>query len=209
MGRADDGAVGAPDRARARQAAAAHRRLDRRREAVEWGLANETAPAAELDACFEALLERVARLPVNQLVMHKLLVNQTVLAQGLQATQTLGTFFDGIARHTPEGHEFARRAAEAGFRRRSASATSRSAITAGGIHGVRVLITSSRMPFALGMIRQLHEAGHEVFAADDYALSPGSHSSYLAGHFVYPSRAATRRASSARSNGSSASTRST
>ncbi len=84
--------------------------------AVEWGLANETAPAAELDACFEALLERVARLPVNQLVMHKLLVNQTVLAQGMQATQTLGTFFDGIARHTPEGHEFARRAAEAGFR---------------------------------------------------------------------------------------------
>jgi len=34
----------------------------------------------------------------------------------MQATQTLGTFFDGIARHTPEGHEFARRAAEAGFR---------------------------------------------------------------------------------------------
>jgi hypothetical protein len=43
------------------------------------------------------------------------------------------------------------------------------------------------MPFALGMVRQLAEAGHEVYAADDYEQSPGSHSKYLAGHFVYPS----------------------
>jgi enoyl-CoA hydratase len=85
-------------------------------EAAEWGLATEAAPAAELDDRFDALVERVARLPINQLVMHKLLVNQALYAQGLQATQVLGTFFDGIARHTPEGHEFARRAAEAGWR---------------------------------------------------------------------------------------------
>jgi len=85
-------------------------------EAVDWGLAVEAAPAAELDARFEALLERVARLPINQLVMHKLLVNQALYAQGLQATQVLGTFFDGIARHSPEGFAFQQRAAEAGFR---------------------------------------------------------------------------------------------
>jgi enoyl-CoA hydratase len=84
--------------------------------AAEWGLASEAAPAADLDDRFEALLERVARLPINQLVMHKLLVNQVVAGQGLYATQVLGTFFDGIARHTPEGFEFARRAAEAGFK---------------------------------------------------------------------------------------------
>jgi enoyl-CoA hydratase len=84
--------------------------------AVEWGLAIEAAPLADLDARFDALVERVARLPINQLVMHKLLVNQSILAQGMQATQTLGTFFDGIARHTPEGYDFARRAAETGFR---------------------------------------------------------------------------------------------
>ncbi len=84
--------------------------------AVEWGLASECAPAAELETAFEALLERVARLPINQLVMHKLLVNQTVAAQGLYSTQVLGTFFDGIARHTPEAHEFVRRAAESGFK---------------------------------------------------------------------------------------------
>ena len=84
--------------------------------AVEWGLACEAAPASELDARFEALLERIAKVPVNQLVMHKLLVNQAHYAQGLQATQALGVFFDGIARHTPEGFAFQHRAAEAGFK---------------------------------------------------------------------------------------------
>jgi enoyl-CoA hydratase len=85
-------------------------------EAVEWGLAAEAAPADRLDERFEVLLERVARLPVNQLVMHKLLVNQAVESQGLAATQALGTFFDGIARHTEEGFAFQQRAAEAGFK---------------------------------------------------------------------------------------------
>jgi enoyl-CoA hydratase len=84
-------------------------------EAVDWGLAAEAAPADRLEARFEALLERVARVPVSQLVMHKLLVNQALYAQGLHATQLLGTFFDGIARHTPEGYAFQRRAAEAGW----------------------------------------------------------------------------------------------
>ncbi len=85
-------------------------------EAAEWGLATESAPPAELDERFEALLGRVARVPINQLVMMKLLTNQTVLAQGIQATQVLGTFFDGIARHTEEGHGFVRRATTEGFR---------------------------------------------------------------------------------------------
>jgi enoyl-CoA hydratase len=84
--------------------------------AVEWGLASEAHPADKLDAAFEALLERIARVPINQLVMHKLLVNQALYAQGLQATQALGTFFDGIARHTPEGFAFQQRAAEKGFK---------------------------------------------------------------------------------------------
>lgn len=85
-------------------------------EAAEWGLATEAAPAAELDERFERLLERIARMPINQLVMMKLLVNQAVHAQGLAQTQALGTFFDGIARHTEEGHGFVRRAAESGFK---------------------------------------------------------------------------------------------
>jgi enoyl-CoA hydratase len=85
-------------------------------QAAEWGLATEAVPAGELDARFERLLERVARLPINQLVMMKMLVNQSLYAQGLHQTQLLGTFFDGIARHTEEGHSFVRRAAEAGFK---------------------------------------------------------------------------------------------
>lgn len=49
---------------------------------------------------------------------------------------------------------------------------------------MRVLITSSRMPFALDAVRKLGERGHEVFACDSYAAAPGSHSKYLAGHFT-------------------------
>jgi enoyl-CoA hydratase len=85
-------------------------------QALEWGLAIEAPPAAELDERFEALVERIAHVPVNQLAMMKLLVNQALYAQGLQATQVLGTVFDGIARHTPEGYAFQARAAEAGFK---------------------------------------------------------------------------------------------
>jgi enoyl-CoA hydratase len=86
------------------------------REAFEWGLATESTARDQLDARFEALLERVARLPQNQLIMHKLLINQTVLGAPVAATQVMGTFFDGVARHTDEGYAFARRAAEVGFR---------------------------------------------------------------------------------------------
>lgn len=86
------------------------------KEAKEWGLAIESAPPDQLDARFDALLERIARMPVNQLVMMKLLLNQSLMAQGLQTTQILGTVFDGITRHTKEGYAFQQRAAEAGFR---------------------------------------------------------------------------------------------
>jgi enoyl-CoA hydratase len=86
------------------------------RTALDWGLAAEAPPAAELDERFEELLRRIALTPVNQLVMMKLLVNQALYAQGLHATQSLGVFFDGIARHTEEGYAFQRRAAERGWR---------------------------------------------------------------------------------------------
>jgi enoyl-CoA hydratase len=85
-------------------------------EALEWGLAIEAPPPEQLDERTEILLERIARLPVNQLRMMKLLVNQTLHAQGLHETQVLGTLLDGIARHTSEGYDFQRRATQAGFR---------------------------------------------------------------------------------------------
>jgi enoyl-CoA hydratase len=86
------------------------------KEALEWGLAIEAPPAQELVARTEILVQRIAQMPVNQLMLMKLLVNQTLYAEGLHATQVLGTVFDGIARHTAEGHAFQQRAAEAGFR---------------------------------------------------------------------------------------------
>ncbi|MGD1058938.1 MAG: crotonase/enoyl-CoA hydratase family protein [Solirubrobacteraceae bacterium] len=86
------------------------------KEALEWGLAIEAPPASKLQARTEILVQRIAQMPVNQLMLMKLLVNQTLYAQGLHATQVLGTVFDGIARHTEEGHAFQQRAAEAGFR---------------------------------------------------------------------------------------------
>ena len=86
------------------------------KEAAEWGLAIEATAPGELDERFEILLERIARQPVNQLMMMKLLIHQTAMNQGLFSTQTLGVVFDGIARHTEEGYAFQRRAAEAGFK---------------------------------------------------------------------------------------------
>jgi enoyl-CoA hydratase len=86
------------------------------RQAVSWGLATDWAPADEVDRVFEDLLERVARIPVNQLVMHKLQANQAILSAGLLQSQALSTLMDGIARHTPEGYAWQRRAAEAGFK---------------------------------------------------------------------------------------------
>lgn len=85
-------------------------------EALEWGLAIESPPAAELDERTEILVRRIAQMPVSQLAMMKLLVNQQTMAQGLHTTQILGTVFDGIARHTPEGYAFQQRAAAGGFR---------------------------------------------------------------------------------------------
>jgi len=85
-------------------------------EALDWGLAIEAPAPSELDERVEALVERIARVPVNQLQMMKLLVNQSLQAQGLQSTQVLGTLLDGIARHTREGYAFQALAARDGFR---------------------------------------------------------------------------------------------
>ena len=86
------------------------------REAVEWGLAIEAPPPSSSTSAPRCCVERIARMPVNQLMMMKLLVNQTLYSQGLHASQVLGTVFDGIARHTAEGYAFQQHAAERGFR---------------------------------------------------------------------------------------------
>jgi len=84
--------------------------------AAEWGLACEAPAPEELDERTEALAERVAKMPINQLMMMKLLTNQTIEAQGLRQTQVLGTVLDGITRHTKEGYAFQELAMKQGFR---------------------------------------------------------------------------------------------
>jgi enoyl-CoA hydratase len=84
--------------------------------AAEIGLVLEVVPDAELEAHATALAERMARLPTNQLVMLKLLCNQTVENMGFASSRLLGTLFDGVARHSQEGLDFVRRAGEVGFR---------------------------------------------------------------------------------------------
>ena len=48
---------------------------------------------------------------------------------------------------------------------------------------MNILVTSSRMPFALDVIRKLGRAGHRVHAADTFYSAPGSHSRWVAEHF--------------------------
>ena len=88
----------------------------RAKTAAEIGLVLEVVPAAELLAHATALAERMARLPLNQLVMLKLLCNQTVENMGFASSRLLGTLFDGVARHTQEGLDFVRHSQDVGFR---------------------------------------------------------------------------------------------
>jgi len=86
------------------------------RTAVEWGLAVESWPAEELDVRTEAFVQRIAQMPINQLMMAKLALNSALFAQGVANSGMISTVFDGIARHTKEGFAFQQRAAEVGFR---------------------------------------------------------------------------------------------
>jgi len=85
------------------------------RTAAAWGLVVESVPPDELDARVEALTDRMASVPINQLAMQKLMINQAYDNMGLQGTQLLATLFDGITRHSPEGRWFQQFAAEHGF----------------------------------------------------------------------------------------------
>jgi enoyl-CoA hydratase/carnithine racemase len=86
------------------------------REAARMGLVLEAVPAAELDARVEALAARMASVPVNQLMMQKLMINQALENMGLRSTQMIATIFDGITRHSPEGVAFKRRAEAVGWK---------------------------------------------------------------------------------------------
>jgi len=86
------------------------------REAERIGLVLKAVPAKALDQEVEKLANRLASVPVNQLMMQKLMINQALENMGLRTTQMLATIFDGITRHSPEGMAFKRRAEAVGWK---------------------------------------------------------------------------------------------
>ena len=85
------------------------------REAADMGLVLQSVPEADLDQTVEALAQRMATVPVNQLAMQKMVINQTMEAT-LNQTQRLATVFDGITRHSPEGMNFLARIDQVGWK---------------------------------------------------------------------------------------------
>lgn len=86
------------------------------RTAAELGLVLEVVPPDDLADHAFALAARMAKLPLNQLQMIKLMINQAVEHMGVQSTRTLGVLFDGVARHSQEGMDFVSLTNEVGFR---------------------------------------------------------------------------------------------
>ena len=84
-------------------------------KAKEYGLVLESVPEAELEATVEALAERMAGVPINQLIMQKMMINQAFDNMGLEGTQKIATLFDSITRHSPEGRWFQAFAEKHGF----------------------------------------------------------------------------------------------
>lgn len=85
-------------------------------EAVAMGLVLKSVPIDQLDAEVDIFAQRMASVPINQLMMQKMVINQAVEAMGLAETQRLATVFDGIIRHSPEGVNFLERSGDVGWK---------------------------------------------------------------------------------------------
>jgi enoyl-CoA hydratase len=80
------------------------------------GLVSQVCGPDELSAEAEAEARRFRHIPANQLALNKLLVNQAYENMGLRTSQMLGTFFDGVTRHTEEAYRWAESFDDKGFR---------------------------------------------------------------------------------------------
>ena len=94
----------------------ADRRLHHRRAGRRMGPGGRGAGAEGPRRAHRAPGRRIAAVPVNQLIMVKLAMNSALLQQGIATSRMVSTVFDGIARHTPEGHAFVADAVQHGFR---------------------------------------------------------------------------------------------
>jgi len=84
--------------------------------AYRIGLVSEVFPEAELSDQVELAAKQFINIPANQLALNKLLINQAFENMGLRTTQMLGTFFDGMARHTEEAYRWVESFEERGFK---------------------------------------------------------------------------------------------
>jgi len=84
--------------------------------AYRIGLVAKVLPPEQLAEETERYAMRYQHIPANQLALNKLLINQAYENMGLRTTQMLGTFFDGVTRHTEEALRWRESFAEIGFR---------------------------------------------------------------------------------------------
>ncbi len=84
--------------------------------AYRIGLVSEVVSEAALSDQVEAAAKQFINIPANQLALNKLLINQAFENMGLRTTQMLGTFFDGMTRHTEEAYRWVESFEEKGFR---------------------------------------------------------------------------------------------
>lgn len=85
------------------------------KEAEAIGLVLKSVPRDQLEETVSLLTERIKTVPINQLWMHKQVINGSI--EGLLASsQKLATIFDGITRNSPEGIAFQQMAAKQGFK---------------------------------------------------------------------------------------------
>ena len=84
--------------------------------ALRIGLVSHVCPADEIEERIEAHARRLEHIPANQLALNKLLINQAFENMGLRTSQMLGTFFDGVTRHTEEAYRWVEGFEEKGFR---------------------------------------------------------------------------------------------
>ncbi len=80
------------------------------------GLVAYVVAPDELAATIEADAQRFRHIPANQLALNKMLINQAFENMGLRTSQMMGTFFDGVTRHTEEALQWAEDLEERGVR---------------------------------------------------------------------------------------------
>jgi len=80
------------------------------------GLVSKVFPDEDLQDETLKYAARFQHIPANQLALNKLLINQAFENMGLRTTQILGTFFDGVTRHTEEALRWVEDFGKLGFR---------------------------------------------------------------------------------------------